>query len=173
MQQTIINGYRVMIFKGYDGTQLFINNPAGDNIYAHRVSGDAIERAKDIIALDAPAAPETADKMICLSERRGEFAEALIRGKNSNLEVFADWDKDVFVVVNTDNKNEYRVHLESRDGQLHAMCQCKDFEFRKRTCKHISQVLVFTLFQHGNFSINGGRINFRPVSNFGGLKIWE
>ncbi len=57
MQQSIINGYRVMVLTGYDGTQLFINNPAGDNIYAHRVSGDAVERAKEIIAQDAPAAP--------------------------------------------------------------------------------------------------------------------
>ena len=122
MQQTIINGYRVMIFKGYDGTQLFINNPSGDNIYAHRVSGDAIERAKEIIALDAPAAPETADKMICLSERKAEFTTALLRGKDNTFDVYADWDKDAFVVVNCGNKAEYRVKLETRMGKIFGEC---------------------------------------------------
>ena len=154
MQQTIINGYRVMVFTGYDGTQLFINHPTGHNIYAHKVSGDPMERARNVIAMDCGAAPEVisqpADKMICLSDRRVEFCEALLRGKNSRLEVYADWDKDAFVVVNGDNKNEYRVHLESRhEGKLFAECECPDFEFRKRACKHISEVLVFALFNTG------------------------
>lgn len=150
MQQSIINGYRVMIFKGYDGTQLFINNPSGDNIYAHRVSGDAIERAKQVIASDMPQiAPETADKMICLSERKFEFVEALGRGKDNSFEIYADWDKDAFVVVNSDKGSEYRVKFETRDKKLFGECECPDFQFRKRTCKHLGSVLVDALFSVG------------------------
>lgn len=132
MQQTIINGFRVMIFTGFDGTQLFINHPDGHNIYAHRVSGDAMERAKVIIAANQVIVtdePEKAGKMICIAERRAEFTEALTRGKNSDLEVYADWDKDAFVVVNNDNNAEYRVHLESRDGQLFGSCECPDKKY--------------------------------------------
>ncbi len=149
MEQTIINGFRVMIFSGYDGTQLFINNPVGDTIYAHRVSGDAIERAKVIIAANTTVEsfePVKADKMICIAERRAEFSDALVRGKNSDLEVYSDWDKDAFVVVNNDNNAEYRVHLEARSGQLFGDCECKDFQFRRRLCKHISAVLVDCVF---------------------------
>ncbi len=90
--------------------------------------------------------PQVSDKMICISERRSEFVEALNRGKNSDLEVFADWEKDAFVVVNRDKAAEYRVNLETRDGQSFVGCECKDFEFRKRICKHISSVLVDALF---------------------------
>lgn len=151
MQQTTINGYRVMIFTGYDGTQLFINNPAGDNIYAHKVSGDPVQRAREVIALeDAPAeptaAPQNSNRMICLSNRRQEFTEALNRGKDNRFDVFADWDRDAFVVVNLDNRAEYRVKLETQDGSLHASCECPDFGFKKRVCKHIGEVLTNALF---------------------------
>ena len=88
-------------------------------------------------------------KMICLSERRKEFVEALERGKNSNLEVYADWDKDAFVVVNRDNRFEYRVRLETSGGQLFAECECPDFQYRKRVCKHTSAVLLESFFGAG------------------------
>lgn len=155
MQQTIINGYQVIIFTGYHGTQLFINNPNGDTIYAHKVSGGetgAMQRAREVIAQDAPApvaaaaAPQTADKMICLSNRRQEFTEALNRGKDNRFDVFADWDKDSFVVVNLDNQTEYRVKLETRNNFLHACCECPDFQYKKRICKHIGEVLTNALF---------------------------
>jgi len=90
--------------------------------------------------------PQVSDKMICISERRTEFVEALNRGKNSDLEVYADWDKDAFVVVNNDKAAEYRVKLETRNNKIFGECECKDFEFRKRTCKHISAVLVDAFF---------------------------
>lgn len=150
MQQTIINGFNVMIFKGYDGTQLFINNPAGENIYAHRVSGDTIARAKVIIAANLMNAEESepakTDRMICLNERRDEFTDALTRGKNSRLAVYADWDADAFVVVNHDNNAEYRVSLDNRDNRFFGSCECPDFTYRKRVCKHIGEVLTHCLF---------------------------
>lgn len=149
MQQTTINGYRVMIFTGYDGTQLFVNHPDGHTIYAHRVSGDPIQRAKEVIAQDMPEAapaPMAANKMICLSNRRAEFTEALNRGKDNKFEVYADWDRDAFVVVNLGNLAEYRVKLETQNNLLHASCECPDFQFKKRICKHISEVLTNALF---------------------------
>ena len=150
MQQTTINGYRVMIFTGYDGTQLFVNNPDGDTIYAHRVSGDALARAREVIASDMPETIEApapmVDRMICVSERKAEFREALNRGKDNKFEVFADWDKDAFVVVNQGNQAEYRVHLESRENQFFASCECPDFFYKKRLCKHIGCVLTEMLF---------------------------
>lgn len=85
-------------------------------------------------------------KMICLSNRRREFAEALERGKDSRFEVYADWDKDAFVVVNLDNEAEYRVKLETYKGLLHASCECPDFQYKRRVCKHISEVLTDALF---------------------------
>jgi len=50
MLQTFINGYKVTIFKHYNGTQLFINDPRGVQIYAHKVSGNPIERACEVIS---------------------------------------------------------------------------------------------------------------------------
>lgn len=85
---------------------------------------------------------EASPKMICLSERKGEIAEALTRGKDQNLEVFPDWERDGFVVVNHTGKSEYRVKLETVGGQVWSECECCDFEFRKRVCKHIGEVLI-------------------------------
>ncbi len=49
MQTATINGYKVQIFKSYNGTQLFIMDAEGNQIYAHKVSGNPIERAQEVI----------------------------------------------------------------------------------------------------------------------------
>ena len=48
-KQLTINGYKVTIFWHYNGTQLFISDTAGVQIYAHKVSGSPIEKAVEII----------------------------------------------------------------------------------------------------------------------------
>ena len=50
MQTTTIKGYAVTVFKGYNGTQLFISDKNGVQVYAHKVSGNPIERAKEVIS---------------------------------------------------------------------------------------------------------------------------
>lgn len=57
MQTTYINGYKVTIFYSYNGTQLFITSSEGVQIYAHKVSGDPIARAEEVIALETAAHP--------------------------------------------------------------------------------------------------------------------
>lgn len=49
MQTIKINGYKVTTFNSCNGTQLFINDASGVQIYAHKVSGDAMLRALEII----------------------------------------------------------------------------------------------------------------------------
>jgi len=49
MKQLTINGFLVTIFQTKNGTQLFIQNPAGFQIYAHRVSSNPLDRAVEII----------------------------------------------------------------------------------------------------------------------------
>lgn len=133
MQQTIINGFRVMVFTGYDGTQLFINHPDGHNIYAHRVSGDALERAREVIAAETPEAFAPADKMICLSDRKDEFKAAMRRGIDDDLRVEADTEADSFLVINRTNYSDYRVRLETREnGKTYSSCECKDYKLSHR-----------------------------------------
>ena len=50
MQVQTIQGYKVTIFKGYNGTQLFISDANGVSIYAHKVSGNPIDRAREVIS---------------------------------------------------------------------------------------------------------------------------
>lgn len=100
---------------------------------------------KTVIQPLQTAAPKPAE-MICLSSRKKEFVEAMSRADNSDLEVFADWERDSFVVVNHGNGKEYRVELDSNDGRAFAQCDCPDFVYRSRICKHISSVLADTVF---------------------------
>ena len=86
-------------------------------------------------------------KMICLNNRKNEFREALERGKDNKFEVYSDWDKDAFVVVNQGNKAEYRVKLDNARGEFYSSCECPDFQFKKRLCKHIAEVLTFALMK--------------------------
>ena len=50
MQTKTIQGYKVTIFNGYNGTQIFISDAGGVQVYAHRVSGNPIKRAREVIA---------------------------------------------------------------------------------------------------------------------------
>ncbi|MDQ4119876.1 MAG: hypothetical protein M3209_00230 [Acidobacteriota bacterium] len=49
MKELNINGYKVSIFYHRNGTQLFIQNADGFQIYAHKISGNPLERAVEII----------------------------------------------------------------------------------------------------------------------------
>lgn len=109
------------------------------------VSSAAI-RQSDLASHAVQIEPQISPKMICLSERKQEFVEALNRGKDNRFDVFADWDKDAFVVVNLDNKSEYRVRLQTHRERLYGECSCPDFFYKKRTCKHVGEVLTHALF---------------------------
>lgn len=103
-------------------------------------------RQSDLVGHALQIEPRVSPNMICLSERKMEFAEALQRGKDNRFEVYADWDKDAFVIVNTDNKTEYRVRFETHKNQNFVECSCPDFKYRKRICKHVGEVLTGALF---------------------------
>lgn len=85
-------------------------------------------------------------EMLCLSNRKTEFLEAVSRGENSRLEVFNAWERDSFHVKNHDNGKEYRVNLKSNDGKVFADCECADYIYRNRVCKHIGAVLTDSIF---------------------------
>jgi len=94
----------------------------------------------------APQVENVPNLAICLNDRKDEFKSALKRGAEENLEVFAGWDRDTFHVVNKTNGSDYRVEFETVDGRIYAECECKDFIFRKRVCKHISATLQEQFF---------------------------
>jgi hypothetical protein len=83
--------------------------------------------------------------MICLSDRKVEFKEAAERADRSELYVFAD-APDRFGVVNGESKAHYRVNLKTIEARFYADCECADFTYRKRLCKHIAAVLSELLF---------------------------
>jgi hypothetical protein len=68
----------------------------------------------------APKAQPVAGLGICLNERKDEFKSALKRGAESEMEVFAGWDKDTFFVVNHDKGNEYKVEFQTIENKVYA-----------------------------------------------------
>jgi hypothetical protein len=49
MKQLTINGYKVTIFYHRNGTQLFIQDKSGFQVYAHKVSTNPLDRALEVI----------------------------------------------------------------------------------------------------------------------------
>lgn len=86
--------------------------------------------------------------MLCLNERKTEFADALKRAASSTLKVNRGLDQDSFVVVNKTTKREYRVKLTSNQGTVLTSCDCPDHVHRQRICKHISEVLTDVLISN-------------------------
>lgn len=91
--------------------------------------------------------PRGDPKMICLSDRKAEFRSAMKRGQNHDLQVYPDFEKDSFIVVNRTNETKYPVRFETRaDRKNYVFCGCKDFQYKKRLCKHAAEVLQDTFF---------------------------
>lgn len=121
----------------------FIEFPDGTRNRSAIKQSDLAHRAVQIEPIGVP-------DMLCLSERKDEFVEALERGKASNLEVFPDWERDAFYVKNHDKENEYRVNLETYKGLVYGECSCPDHFYRKRICKHIVAVLIDSMLTAKN-----------------------
>lgn len=84
-------------------------------------------------------------EMLCLTDRKKEFKQASKRAEKSELYVFFD-APDRFGVVNGESKANYDVNLKIREGRIYADCECADFVYRKRLCKHIAAVIDEILF---------------------------
>ena len=41
--------HKVTVFDSYNGKSIYINNPKGKQIYAHKFTGSALERARLVI----------------------------------------------------------------------------------------------------------------------------
>ena len=84
-------------------------------------------------------------EMLCLTDRRKEFRQASERAEQSELYVFCD-APDRYGVVNGESKVNYGVNLKTAEGRIYADCECADFVYRKRLCKHIAAVVDEILF---------------------------
>lgn len=84
-------------------------------------------------------------EMVCLTDRKQEFKQASERAEQSELYVFCD-APDRYGVVNGASKASYGVNLKTRKGRIYAECDCADFVYRKRLCKHIAAVIDEILF---------------------------
>ncbi|HEY8561504.1 MAG TPA: SWIM zinc finger family protein [Pyrinomonadaceae bacterium] len=84
-------------------------------------------------------------EMLCLTDRKQEFKQASERAEKSELYVFCD-APDRYGVVNGESKENYGVNLKTRKGRIYADCECADFVYRKRLCKHIAAVIDEILF---------------------------
>ena len=84
-------------------------------------------------------------EMLCLTDRKQEFKQASARAEKSELYVFCD-APDRYGVVNGESKENYGVNLKTTGGRIFADCECADFVYRKRLCKHIAAVIDEILF---------------------------
>ncbi len=106
-------------------------------------------------------------QMISLKDRRPEFVPALGRAEKSKLEVYEDFEKNRFVVVNPESKKEYRVVLAGH----HAKCDCPDFQNRRRMCKHIAEVMMDQMFGPDREGGDGAQVRpFHASCEFGNFK---
>jgi hypothetical protein len=84
-------------------------------------------------------------EMLCLTDRKQEFKQASQRAEKSELYVFCD-APDRYSVVNGESKENYGVNLKPVNGRIYTDCECADFVYRKRLCKHIAAVIDEILF---------------------------
>ncbi len=80
-------------------------------------------------------------QMICINDRTNEHLEALGRGEKSKLQVFNNFDRNTYAVKNHDTRKEYNVIFHCEGTEVYSSCDCADFTYRHRVCKHISAVL--------------------------------
>jgi hypothetical protein len=140
------------------------NAPLRSIVYGEAL-GIAAQAAFELYQQSLGILPPTLDNKICLTDRQDEFQAALGRGFDEDFEVYDGWDTGEFFVINQTKKNEfamassevtyeYKVEIITIDEKLYGECECRDFIWRKRLCKHLSQVLLGKMF---------GRVNSRKA----------
>jgi hypothetical protein len=129
-----------------------VSTVKGERVYKCRFPDGEIQRAglphSALAGHAVKIKPQNTAGMIPLKlEKMSEFAEAVKRGADSSLVVYGDWERDTYVVVNKDSLRQYRVNLQTVDSTTHADCDCPDFIYRERICKHIASVLTGCMFR--------------------------
>lgn len=109
MQTTYINGYKLTIFYSYNGTQLFITSGEGVQIYAHKVSGDPIARAEEVIALETVAQP------VGETIARAEQETAVSLSRAAQLEelssVYGNLDRLAVQQIRSEQKTQFQFSI--------------------------------------------------------------
>lgn len=83
MVKTNYKNHAIEIYKTFNGTEVYVSNPAGEQIYGHKVQGSALARAKEVIdriapdevcfwCLDTQVETETGAKVSCAFCGKGE-----------------------------------------------------------------------------------------------------
>lgn len=115
--ETMIGNYKVTTFQTRDGVQLFIQDSEGFQVYAHRVSGDPLLRAQEVISeLQPQPQPEQSVVQIIGYLRSGNYGYAVQSASYEN--------------------RTYVVEITS-DGWK--KCSCPHWRFKK-ICKHLREV---------------------------------
>lgn len=152
--ETNIGGYSVTVFTGYYGTQLFITDKAGIEIYAHKVSGDPMERAMTIIARAENKTVEQFQKLL-------NAKDALESAHIQSVEVDYEYEFDgvrVYSVVTYDTRipHHYTVKVWEEDNATVAKCNC----VAHAECRHIGKVAL------EDASRSGRRVNVESFTKY-------
>lgn len=153
LAQNVDNNDRVIFFPVVE-----VTTRDGERAYFYQypdgqVSGVAIKESNlsnytiKIHRAEVIAPAHTPNLSICLHDRQSEFTEAFKRGMTNEFEIQDGWDADTFFVTNRTNNSEYRIQFETIDGKTYAECECRDFIYRKRICKHLSFAFVEIYFK--------------------------
>ena len=134
--ETNIGGYSVTVFTGYYGTQLFITDKAGIEIYAHKVSGDAMERAMTVIAR---AENKTVEQFQKTLNAKSALESAHIQSVEIGFEDEFDGTRIYSAVTyDTGIPHHYTVKVWEENGAPVASCNCVS----DSACRHILKVAV-------------------------------
>lgn len=146
-ERTQISGYQVTTFYTQNGTQLFITDSEGVQIYAHRVSGDPIARAKEAIAAETgqPIEPTARERFEKAKAKTMEiFNSRHIKAVEVSLEEMFD-NVRVYSVITRETNIPHRYVVRVEDsfdaGETITTARCNCFAGAKGyKCRHLEAV---------------------------------
>jgi peroxiredoxin family protein len=143
----MIQGYKVTVFYTMDGMQLFVTDAEGYQVYAHRMTGDPIARAREIIAAELgesvkPTAAERfeaakAKTLEIFNSRHVKAVEVSLEESFGNVRIYSAITRETGV------PHRYTVRVEDsfENGETitEARCNCLGFAAKAR-CRHTAMV---------------------------------
>jgi len=152
-QEKNINGHKVSIFPGYDGTSLYVTDPNGIQLFAHKVSGDPMEKALSVIAENSPkveafdaqvlsqAATQAAGQAMLLGEERGSKMLAAI----DKAQIELSYNKTIKFdagILSFVSRHSNRRRIVTSSGCVESHCDCKN-----AISYHKGLFLILSLYQ--------------------------
>jgi hypothetical protein len=126
---TTINGFNVEIYETFHGTELYISKD-GVQLYGHKVSGDPMEKARELVSEFGGVKPITKEEKL----EKGRLVLMSAHIQEVEVKYLSTLNGSRYYQVRTwAGRHQYNLRFFEFEGERKGICTCAS----QKTCRHL------------------------------------